>query len=439
MKTTGDRSERVSAGGRAGAIEGDSGIATEPRTNGMPAGGRADGPARRGSGPGGSRGGGGARRSNGRGGAPASRLRGTRDGGNGGLAVAEGQLELAREAVLRAVAERPQAGQSELAASIGEALSIAPSTAVKRLQALEREGAITAVRDGRRKRFVLPDANGASNGAGIAAAPAPAAPAGPGAPTAPGTTLQFPALRGPRRLLRIPRLRRPHIRPARAAAWLLVTVGVLLLAEGILTVVWKEPFTALKTARAQDSLSGDLDDQTAREEAALERLQDRRRMNRFIEERAAALNGSVPACDALGRIKIDKIDISFVVVQDTADTCLTKGPAHYDETPLPGAKGNWTVGIAGHRTTYDAPFRRLDELEKGDKIVLTMSYARFTYVMEGTKIVDAEDRTVFTPKGYDRLALTACHPLYSDAQRIIAYARLKKMEPVGQTRRATRS
>jgi hypothetical protein len=64
------------------------------------------------------------------------------------------------------------------------------------------------------------------------------------------------------------------------------------------------------------------------------------------------------------------IDLNMVVVQGTGEGPLKKGPAHYTETPLPGTKGNWTVGIAGHRTTYQAPFRNLDKLKRGDQVVV---------------------------------------------------------------------
>jgi LPXTG-site transpeptidase (sortase) family protein len=118
-----------------------------------------------------------------------------------------------------------------------------------------------------------------------------------------------------------------------------------------------------------------------------------------------------------------------VVVQGTSDAPLQRGPGHYTETPLPGARGNWTTGIAGHRTTYDAPFRHIDKLEPGDRLSLSMPYGRFTYRVEDQRIVDAADTTIFRPVKHDRLALTACHPLYSDAQRIVVYAKLEDERP----------
>ena len=65
-------------------------------------------------------------------------------------------------------------------------------------------------------------------------------------------------------------------------------------------------------------------------------------------------------------------------VEGTGTSDLRKGPGHYPATPLPGERG--TVGIAGHRTTYGAPFRHIDRGQaRGDRITLTMPYGRFVY------------------------------------------------------------
>jgi sortase A len=88
------------------------------------------------------------------------------------------------------------------------------------------------------------------------------------------------------------------------------------------------------------------------------------------------------------------------------------------------------VGIAGHRTTYLAPFRTVDKLKRGDEIVLDMPYGRFSYAVEKTKLVDpTETSVVDRVPGAERLVLSACHPLYSASQRIIVFARLKTATP----------
>ena len=122
---------------------------------------------------------------------------------------------------------------------------------------------------------------------------------------------------------------------------------------------------------------------------------------------------------------INKIGASFDVVQGTDTASLEKGPGHYPATALPGL--GQTVAIAGHRTTYLAPFRHIDALAPGDRIVLKMPYARFTYVVQYHKIVLPTALWVTDNVGYERLVLSACNPLYSAAQRIIVFARLQEV------------
>jgi len=122
------------------------------------------------------------------------------------------------------------------------------------------------------------------------------------------------------------------------------------------------------------------------------------------------------------------------VVEGTTTELLRKGPGHYRETPLPGERG--TTAIAGHRTTYGAPFRRIDDLRKGQRIIVDLPYGRYVYRVESTKIVEPTDLSVLDRRPHDRLVLSACHPLYSAAQRIIAFARLEKR---GQPRVRQRS
>jgi sortase A len=94
---------------------------------------------------------------------------------------------------------------------------------------------------------------------------------------------------------------------------------------------------------------------------------------------------------------------------------------------MPGERG--TVAIAGHRTTYGAPFRKVDKLDPGDRIELRMPYGDFVYRVERTKIVPPTELSVLDRVDHDRLVLSACHPLYSAAQRIIVFARLTTATP----------
>ena len=127
-----------------------------------------------------------------------------------------------------------------------------------------------------------------------------------------------------------------------------------------------------------------------------------------------------------------KIGASFDIVQGTDAASLEKGPGHYPETSLPGL--GQTVAIAGHRTTYLAPFRHIDALKPGDQIDVKMPYANFTYTVQYHKIVLPTALWVINNVGYDRLVLSACNPLYSAAQRIIVFAKMTHFQPLGAAR-----
>ncbi len=190
----------------------------------------------------------------------------------------------------------------------------------------------------------------------------------------------------------------------RFVASVMATSGVLMLADAGVTLVWQEPVSALMATREQAQLRGQLD-------------QPRPRVLR-----RAPLPG-----DAIGKIELPTLERSYYMVEGTDTASLRKGPGHYPDTPLPGERG--TVAVAGHRTTYLAPFRTIDQLDPGDSIVASMPYGRFFYRVEKTRIVEPTALSVKRRVRYDRLILTACHPLYSAAQRIVVFARFVRREP----------
>jgi sortase A len=209
----------------------------------------------------------------------------------------------------------------------------------------------------------------------------------------------------------------------------LIVSGVLLLLDAGLTVLWQEPLSAIYAKVQQDKLGGQLDELRREqpspvEKRALASLPDDDSRLAFS---ARALDRRVKSGRPLGRIRIPRIGLSKVIVQGTGTADLKKGPGHYPSTPLPGAPG--TVGVAGHRTTYGAPFRTIDKLEPGDRITMEMPYGTFSYRVEHTRIVDPSATEVVRRVKYDRLVLTACHPLYSAAKRIVVFAKLADAAP----------
>ena len=129
-----------------------------------------------------------------------------------------------------------------------------------------------------------------------------------------------------------------------------------------------------------------------------------------------------PAGKAVAVLKIPKIGVTQAVVEGTGTDDLRKGPGHYRGTPLPGEHGN--VAIAGHRTTYGAPFHRLDELQRGDPILLNTRAGVVRYVVAAKRVVNPDQRGAIQPTKDDRLTLTTCHPKYSASQRLIVIAAL---------------
>ena len=223
-------------------------------------------------------------------------------------------------------------------------------------------------------------------------------------------------------------------RALRSLSTVLIIAGALLLADAITTLVWQEPVTAITASVQQDDLSGDLDALRHALPPPLEMraLHSLRTTRRRVAFSARALDRRLDDGDAAGRIEIPAIGVSFVVVKGTDPADLRKGPGIYDDVPFPGAPG--TTAIAGHRTTYLAPFRHLDDLRPRNRIILKMPYATLTYAVERTKIVEPTDLGVIARTGFDRLVLTACHPLFSAAQRIVVFARLVRTVPEGAAR-----
>jgi len=232
-----------------------------------------------------------------------------------------------------------------------------------------------------------------------------------------------------------PQRRRTSRRVWRVLSIVLILVGTLALIDAGVTLVWQEPFSALYAKFRQDHLSGTLRaveraTPTPVERRALASLPDERRRVAFL---ASELQRHAGDGSAVGRIVIPRIDASYVVVKGTDTSDLESGPGIYSETNFPGVEG--TTAIAGHRTTYLAPFRDINELSPGNHIFLDMPYAHFTYTVIGQRVVLPTDVSAAVSNvGYTRLVLSACTPLFSAEKRLLVYARLTKTVPVGAAR-----
>ena len=215
-----------------------------------------------------------------------------------------------------------------------------------------------------------------------------------------------------------------------AVGRVLVTVGLLLL----LFVAYQLWGTGIYQARAQDDLAHQF-------KQALERNPRRhagdlaRGPDDHVDraDTAPTTLGPItipPEGDVIARIGIPKIGVDQYVVEGVNVDDLRKGPGHYPTTQLPGHEGN--SAIAGHRTTYGAPFGELDQLQPGDQIVLVTVQGKFKYEVTDQRVVDPSEISVLDPSadparpGHDlaTLTLTTCNPKYSASQRLIVRAQL---------------
>jgi sortase A len=264
-------------------------------------------------------------------------------------------------------------------------------------------------------------------------------PAGPQPPRGPAVVQSSSGVRSQAPSGSPPRssARPPASTVRRRISTFLFVLGVLMITEAAITVTWQEPLSAILQARAQGTLENDLEelerapislDAQKRDELRAIR-NDRKRLKRRLDLLASELAAKAKEGSAIGRVEIGRIDLSAVVVQGVSDPSLRKAPGHYPNTLLPGQGG--TMGIAGHRTSYGAPFRHIDKLKTGDRITVTMPYGRFVYRVQGRRIVGAGDTEAFRGVTYQRLVLSACHPLYSAKQRILVFARLESRTPLG--------
>lgn len=210
-------------------------------------------------------------------------------------------------------------------------------------------------------------------------------------------------------------------RLVRGMGWLAIGGGLLIL----LYLAYALLFTTVRTDRAQSDLAqrwnlevggfgSDTADPVAVGPAAPPVV--------AAGEAVAVLEFSRP-----GAAEVPVHDEPLYVVEGVGVADLRKGPGRYPESAAPGAVGNFSV--AGHRSTYGAPFYDLEQLRQGDEVMVTdRAGVRFTYRVVESRIVTPGDSSVLRadPLGPDRslLTLTTCHPRFSNAQRLIVHAEL---------------
>jgi len=209
---------------------------------------------------------------------------------------------------------------------------------------------------------------------------------------------------------------------------LLAIAGALTLGWALLVWQWQDPFTALYTTWKQHQLASQYDKRARTFTTTIsgptvkaERASIAREAKRY---RLSSKRGQV-----IGRIRVPRMGINMLLVNGTDHDTLKKGPGRDGRTFMPGE--NRLVYIAGHRTTYLAPFSHIDRLRRGDRVTIEVPYATFIYAVTRHRIVKSTDLSVLRSPRRELVELQACHPRFFATHRYIAYAKLLRVEPRG--------
>lgn len=214
----------------------------------------------------------------------------------------------------------------------------------------------------------------------------------------------------------------------------LMIAGVLTLAWGAIVWRWQDPFTALYAVHAQRQLTHTYEKRTRqfRVPRLPQAVTGETRRSIPAEQRvirAEARNYRLESHEGqpLGRIIVPHLGLNMIFIDGTDESSLKRGPGRELSTSMPGE--DRLVYIAGHRTTYLAPFSHIDALRKGDSVTLQLPYATFVYAVTRHVIVPADDLSVLQPGRKELLALQACHPRFFASHRYIVYARPVRVIP----------
>ena len=236
-------------------------------------------------------------------------------------------------------------------------------------------------------------------------------------------------------------------RLARIGGTLMIIAGLGCLAWVVTVWQWQDPLTAathaLDQRRLENTFEERLEDFDSRRPTTPEQhpaegeepevlvapSPSPAELRRAIRAEARAWRKASGRGDPIARLRLPTLDVNEIVVNGTDSGTLKEGPGRYLDSAMPGE--NELVYIAGHRTTYGAPFSRIDRLDRGDPVLVELPYGSFRYRVTGHRIVDDNDLSVLESEGFEQLALQACHPRFFASQRYIAYAELVSVTPPG--------
>jgi sortase A len=217
-------------------------------------------------------------------------------------------------------------------------------------------------------------------------------------------------------------------RTSRIFGSLLVLAGVLTLAWVVVVWRWEDPFTAIYTHFQQARLASAYEKRAGAFHVKPTHG-DLVSVQRQIAGEARAYQRTLATGAPVGRLRIGRIGLNMVVVQGTDHESLKKGPGHYIDSGLPG-EGH-LIYVAGHRTTYLAPFATINNIRVGDYIRFEVPYGIFTYRVTRHYVVASNAVAVLQDHGTEILRLQACHPRFFATHRYLVDAKLVAVSPRG--------
>ena len=219
-------------------------------------------------------------------------------------------------------------------------------------------------------------------------------------------------------------------RVVRTFGHLLLVLGVLLLVWSFVIWKWSDPFTALYTHYEQGKLAHQYVKRERKVVASLPKIAPTVPVaaeEHAVAREAAKYRAASTTGEAIGRIVVPRLGLNMILVNGTDEASLMRGPGRDARTYMPGQ--GQLVYVAGHRTTYLAPFSHIDSMRNGDLITVRVPYGNFVYRVYAHVIVPATDVSRLLSHGREVIALQACHPRFFATHRYIVYGKLVHVIP----------
>jgi sortase A len=222
--------------------------------------------------------------------------------------------------------------------------------------------------------------------------------------------------------------------PLRILGTVCAAAGILAVLWALVVWQWQDPFTALYTHQQQRRLAAAFEQQASAFAADFEPTRQSSQTSVAAEEKAVLRAATryrhqLETGAPVGRLRVPRLGLNAIVVDGTDHDSLTKGPGRYEKSYVPGE--GQLVYVAGHRTTYGAPFAHIERLRKGDSVTFELPYATFLYRVRNTAIVPSDEVGRLRSHGNEVIVLQACHPRFFATERYLVYATPVRVVPRG--------